>query len=95
MEDDANDRWYLEGRKGAFAEILRHCMGQIGQTQYTIAEVLTVERVETLKMLRQVCERFGDNDWPDNLHLADVIEKHLMRHLEANRGDPEALKDGH
>ena len=33
-------------------------------------------------MLRQVCAKYGDNDWPDNLHLADVIEKHLLRNLE-------------
>lgn len=24
---------------------------------------------------------FGDNEWPDNLHLADVIDKHLDRYL--------------
>ena len=39
------------------------------------------ERRETIAMLRQVCEEFGDNEWPDNLHLADIIEKHLWRHL--------------
>lgn len=41
-------------------------------------------------MLRQVCDEFGDNDWPDNLHLADVIEKHLWDELraESSFGDP-------
>ncbi len=35
---------------------------------------------ETRAMLRYVCGEVGDNDWPDTLHLADVIEKHLFRH---------------
>jgi hypothetical protein len=33
-------------------------------------------------MLRRVCAKFGDNDWSDDLRLADVLEKHLLRHLE-------------
>lgn len=43
--------------------------------------VLRGERDATVKMLRDVCADFGDNDWADELHLADVIEKHLARHL--------------
>ena len=40
------------------------------------------EREEAVSLLREFCEEFGDNDWPDKLHLRDVIEKHLWRHLE-------------
>jgi hypothetical protein len=40
------------------------------------------ERKETINVLREICEYYGDNDWPDNLHLADIIEKHLFRHLD-------------
>jgi len=39
------------------------------------------ERAETLMLLRELCGDFGDNDWPDNLHLVDIIEKHLIRPL--------------
>lgn len=39
------------------------------------------ERQETIKSLRGLCKDFGDNDWPDDLHLADVIEKHLGKYL--------------
>jgi len=46
-------------------------------------EPLKEERNDAIVMLRQVCEDWGDNDWADNLHLADIIEKHLWRHLEA------------
>lgn len=49
------------------------------------------ERDETIAMLRHVCEEHGDNDWPDNLHLADVIEKHLWRNLDSTRRESIAL----
>ncbi len=26
--------------------------------------------------------RIGDNNWPNELHLGDVIEKHILRHTE-------------
>jgi hypothetical protein len=51
------------------------------------------ERSDVIKTLRSVCKSFGDNDWLDDLHLADVIEKHLARHLwllhwdNANKGE--------
>jgi len=33
-------------------------------------------------MLRMVCDDHGDNDWSNELHLADVVEKHLANHLD-------------
>ena len=42
------------------------------------------ERREAIMMLRQVCKYFGDNEWSDELHMADIIEKHLWNHLEYN-----------
>lgn len=39
------------------------------------------ERDEAVKVLRRVCAVSGDNNWPDDLHLADVIDKHLEWHL--------------
>lgn len=39
------------------------------------------ERDEAVKVLRDLCEHHGDNDWPDDLHLADAIDKHLGKHL--------------
>lgn len=44
-------------------------------------EISVSERQETIKSLRGLCKDFGDNDWPDDLHLADVIEKHLGKYL--------------
>lgn len=39
------------------------------------------EREQTISALRNICSTYGDNDWDDDLHLADVIAKHLHRNL--------------
>lgn len=39
------------------------------------------ERAAVVLILRELCQEFGDNDWAENAHLADVIEKHLAKHL--------------
>jgi hypothetical protein len=41
-----------------------------------------VERKGAIRLLREICEAHGDNDWPDDLQLEDILEKHLLRHLE-------------
>lgn len=39
------------------------------------------ERTAVVGVLRGLCCDFGDNDWSADLHLADVIEKHLAKYL--------------
>ena len=42
------------------------------------------ERVETIAVLRSLCKDFNfNNSWPDELHLADIIEKYIRKSLEA------------
>lgn len=40
-------------------------------------------RADVFRALRLACGEIGDNDWADDLHPADVIEKHLVRPAEA------------
>ncbi len=75
------DVHYEQGNRDAWRTILGHCVKSLNGTQLD-AEHLQLERESTVRMLRNVCERFGDNDWTPQLHLADVIEKHLLSHLE-------------
>lgn len=44
-----------------------------------------IERQEIIYQLRTLCGDFGDNDWPDDLNLVDVLEKHLAAHLYADK----------
>ena len=39
------------------------------------------ERQAAVRELRILCGRVGDNDWPDELDLGDIIGKHLAKYL--------------
>jgi hypothetical protein len=44
-------------------------------------EKIAEERRGAIAYLRRLCERWGDNDWPDDLPLAEILEDHLADHL--------------
>lgn len=77
-----NEQDYIRGSRAAWHAMLQLCLRELGIDDPVAGHVRWVsEREHTVAMLRDVCERHGDNDWPENLHLADVVEKHLGRHL--------------
>lgn len=78
---DAEEKLWLAGNRAALVSMIAHCVRELGYEGRT-AESLIVEREAAVAALRRVCEEHGDNDWSDDLHLADVVEKHLGRHLE-------------
>lgn len=81
MTDD-EERAYVLGKKAVYRRLLAECLVELGPDAPDAARLIA-ERAEAVAMLRRVCEDHGDNDWSDTLHLADVIEKHLYRHLES------------
>jgi hypothetical protein len=54
------------------------------------AEELEAHQDGIRKTLRIECGELGDNGWPDELHLGDVIEKHLCRPAAARIAELEA-----
>lgn len=42
---------------------------------------LISEREEVIQFLRGVCSEHGDNDWEEGLHLKDIIDDYLVRHI--------------
>lgn len=77
-----NKNDYERGQRAAWQQILGECIQQLGYETLEVSAVSWIkEREATVAALRSACEAHGDNDWPDDLHLADVIEKHLCRHL--------------
>jgi hypothetical protein len=74
------DRKWLEGRKSAYRQVLQAALGELGGADKD-AQSWRLEREAAVSQLRDVCEQHGDNDWPDDLHLGDAIEKHLARYL--------------
>ena len=79
--EDSNEDYYMRGSRAAWSTMLQQCITHLGYTGRTL-ESLILEREAAVAALRSICEDYGDNDWPDNLHLADVIEKHLGRVLD-------------
>lgn len=79
---EAEERAWMEGQRAAYARIMGECLPHLdGDTRD--AAKWALERAAAVAALRELCRDFGDNDWPDGLHLADVIEKYLGRHLHA------------
>ncbi len=70
---------YRQGRNDAFRGLLSKWIGDLGPDRLLSA---LCELHDVRKALRLVCMDFGDNDWGDDLHLGDVIEKHLHRNLK-------------
>ena len=85
---EMQDEYYLKGEKAVWQQFLQLALTQLGYQDYQ-AEHLIKERVRAIEALREICGEFGDNDWSDNLHLADIIEKHLRKHLELQDTDEE------
>ncbi len=81
-EQDKLDQAFTKGRKSLAVSVVHTCLNEISPTQKHKANLI-IERQEAINMLRHICEEHGDNDWPDDLYLADIIEKHLHRHLNS------------
>lgn len=75
---------YELGRKRAYLSLLGESLRALGVDNPEAKQAAWVsERQEAIITLRSLCLDFGDNDWPDSLHLSDIIERHLMRHIVA------------
>ena len=77
-----NEAHYEAGRRTALTFMLGTVLSELGVDDPAAGKARWIlDREATVVALRRVCEDHGDNDWPDNLSLADVVEKHLYRHL--------------
>ena len=73
---------YLSGERAANVTMLSHLLDALGSDDPAAGRTNWIlERHELVVALRKICDEFGDNDWSDDLCLADVVEKHLSRHL--------------
>lgn len=80
---DDTEQAYLHGQRATILGLLRYCYRELGYDDPAIQHSRwLIERTEIINQLRLVCAEFGDNDWPDDLHLGDVIEKHLAPYLD-------------
>jgi hypothetical protein len=82
-----DEQSYIEGHRRALLGMLRHVLGALDVYDPEAgAARWVIERQDTVAVLRRICAEIGDNEWPDDLHIGDVIEKHLVRHMENSKG---------
>lgn len=79
-----SEKDYVSGYKQAYLFMLQTCLKALGYDEKepeVIKAAWVQEREETVITLRGLCGEIGDNDWPDELHLRDVIQKHLIDYV--------------
>lgn len=80
--NEQEEKAYIEGQRSAWVSLLRMALKELGyESPESQQSRWVLEREAAIAQLRITCRDFGDNDWPDDLHLADVIDKHLDRRL--------------
>jgi len=77
---------YDAGSRMAWRIMLSECLKQLGyESDEARKAAWILEREAAVTELRMLCAEFGDNEWEVNLHLQDILDKHLGRHLYENR----------
>ncbi|WP_437309976.1 hypothetical protein [Sorangium sp. So ce388] len=90
---DDRDQAVLEGERLALTGVMMHCARALGAGDPLVRlAVLEQERAHAIAELRRVCADHGDNEWPDSMDLARIIEKHLERHLPEEAA-PQATRE--
>jgi hypothetical protein len=73
---------WITGNRAAYAAMIAECCRQLGVNDPAARAVRWIkEREEAVAVLRRLCKDHGDNEWEEDLHLADIIGKHLGRYL--------------
>lgn len=79
-----SEQGYRDGQKYVWEYLLVECIHHLSMEDDPFAQVvhLSQERRETIAVLRRLCVVLGDNDWPDELYIPDILEKHVLPYLE-------------
>lgn len=73
-----NETDYMRGRRAVWQSLLGQCLRELGvDDPVAMSARWASEREAAVAQLRMLCEEHGDNEWDENLHLADIIDKHL------------------
>lgn len=81
--DELRDQAWSAGYRAAQVQALRAALTGLDHEGSEVEHAKwIVEREETVALLRGLCATNGDNDWTNDLHLRDVIEKHLIKYFD-------------
>ncbi len=84
---DEYEKGYNAGGDMVWRLLLSDCLRHLGLDATTHERSLAL-LADYRQAMRLLCREFGDADYPDDLHPADVAEKYLARHL------PQRYEDG-
>lgn len=84
--NEEQEKIWIDGNRAAWGRILQLAVREIAPGPEQDVAQLLLERQQVVAVLRDVCRDHGDNDWPDDLHLADVVQKHLLPYLDERDG---------
>lgn len=76
-----DEKSYIQGQRSVYTTLLVIAKENLGYSTEKSIEYYIAEREDTMRVLRALCEEFGDNDWEYDLYLPDIIEKHLENYL--------------
>lgn len=81
-DDDDIEFAYYAGTQSVYRELLRVALTGLGinSSEWEKWNWLS-ERADTIGLLRTICKEYGDNAWEDDLHLRDIIAKHLLPYI--------------
>lgn len=69
---------YIEGQRAVFLRMLCEALIGLGKNSEEWKQHnWLLEREEAIATCRSICSINDDNEWPDDLHLADIISKHV------------------
>lgn len=84
--NQTEEQAFERGSRGAWVTCLQICLQRLGYDDPQAKKTAWIlEREAAVAQLRMLCETYGDNDWDETLHLADIIDKHLGRLLDNGR----------
>ena len=85
---------YEDGRRMVLRRMLGDILKELGYCDpgSPAAAAWFVEREDALAAIRRLCEEYGDTSFPPDLHLADIIDKHLAPYLDLLQRKVDAAK---
>jgi len=82
---EKEEKAYEEGNRQAWISMLQSCLQNLHGLKNLDTVKIIQERQQAIQILRSLCEEFGDNNWDDDLHLSDIIDKHLGKYLHSSK----------
>lgn len=81
-EVELGEEQWARGHRAAWLGVLQTAIKELGYETTEVEQAKWIlEREQAVQSLRMACDDYGDNEWTERLHLGDVVDKHLVRHL--------------